>query len=78
MSNWRLSAARADATRQALVTSGVGANRFERIEGVADREPFNPDDRYDPRNRRMSVTLAWSRAASPTDNRGTAPAAPGP
>lgn len=64
MSNWRLSAARADSTRQALVASGVGANRFERIEGVADREPFNRDDRYDPRNRRMSVTLAWSRGGT--------------
>lgn len=61
MSNWRLSAARADATRQALVAAGVGLGRFDRIEGVADREPFNPRDRYDPRNRRMSVTLAWAR-----------------
>ncbi len=64
MSNWRLSAARADATRQALAASGVGAGRFERIEGVADREPFNSRDRYDPRNRRMSVTLAWLRTSS--------------
>jgi chemotaxis protein MotB len=62
MSNWRLSAGRADATRQALVASGVGRGRFERIEGVADREPFNARDRNDPRNRRMSVTLAWSRS----------------
>ena len=61
MSNWRLSAARADATRAALVGAGVGAQRFDRIEGVADTDPFNPADRYDPRNRRMSVTLAWSR-----------------
>ena len=65
MSNWRLSAARADATRRALVVAGVDAARFERIEGVADREPFNAQDRYDPRNRRMSVTLAWSRAGTP-------------
>ena len=64
MSNWRLSAARADATRQALAASGVGGARFERIEGVADREPFNLRDRYDPRNRRMSITLAWSRAGA--------------
>ncbi len=64
MSNWGLSAARADATRHALIGSGVGAGRFERIEGVADREPFNAQDRYDPRNRRMSVTLAWSRTGA--------------
>jgi chemotaxis protein MotB len=48
-----------------LIAAGVGAGRFERIEGVADTEPFNRDDRYDPRNRRMSVTLAWSRVGSP-------------
>jgi chemotaxis protein MotB len=60
MNNWRLSTARAEATRQALVLSGVGQGRFARIEGVADREPFNPADRLDPKNRRMSITLAWS------------------
>jgi chemotaxis protein MotB len=60
MNNWMLSTARAEATRQALTSAGVGAKRFARIEGVADNEPFNPTDGYDPRNRRMSITLAWS------------------
>jgi chemotaxis protein MotB len=60
MNNWLLSTARAEATRQALVYSGLGSNRFARIEGVADREPFNTADRLDPKNRRMSITLAWS------------------
>ena len=60
LSNWSLSSARAEATRRALVMQGVDARRFSRIEGVADREPFNPMDRFDPRNRRMSVTLGWS------------------
>jgi chemotaxis protein MotB len=60
MNNWLLSTARAEATRQALVLAGVGQGRFARIEGVADREPFNPADRLDPKNRRMSITLAWS------------------
>ncbi|WP_243445796.1 hypothetical protein [Polymorphobacter arshaanensis] len=32
-------------------------NRFRRIEGVADTDPFNPTDRLDPRNRRISITL---------------------
>ena len=62
LSNWTLSTARADATRRALVLQGVDARRFARIEGVADREPYNPIDRFDPRNRRMSVTLGWSSA----------------
>jgi chemotaxis protein MotB len=62
LSNWTLSTARAEATRRALVLQGVDTRRFSRIEGVADREPYNPLDRFDPTNRRMSVTLAWSTA----------------
>jgi len=62
LSNWTLSTARAEATRRALVLQGVDIRRFARIEGVADREPYNPVDRFDPRNRRMSVTLGWSAA----------------
>ena len=59
MNNWMLSTARAEATRATLSASGVGLDRFARIEGVADREPYVPAERYDPRNRRMSVILAW-------------------
>jgi chemotaxis protein MotB len=55
--NWSLSSARADATRRALVDAGVGENRFRRIEGVADTDPFNTEDRADPRNRRISITV---------------------
>ncbi|PSJ39648.1 flagellar motor protein MotB [Allosphingosinicella deserti] len=61
MNNWMLSTARAEATRAKLAQSGIGADRLARIEGVADREPFVPADRYDPRNRRMSVILAWQK-----------------
>ncbi len=64
MNNWLLSTARAEATRQSLTMAGLPSTRFARIEGVADREPFNPADRFDPKNRRMSITLGWSNAAS--------------
>ncbi len=57
--NWTLSTFRAEATRQALMDSGVPNAQFARIEGVADREPYVPEDIYDPRNRRMSITIAW-------------------
>jgi chemotaxis protein MotB len=60
MNNWMLSSARAEATRVELARGGVAPRRFARIEGVADREPFVPSDIYDPRNRRMSIILAWS------------------
>jgi len=62
MNNWTLSTGRAEATRAALVSAGLGMNRFARIEGVADREPFIKKDVLDPRNRRMSVVIAWSKA----------------
>jgi chemotaxis protein MotB len=55
--NWSLSAGRAEATRQALMRSGIGETRFRRIEGVADRELLVKDNPQDPRNRRISILL---------------------
>ena len=75
VNNWTLSSARAEATRRALAVHGVPADRFARIEGVADREPYVPADRYDPRNRRMSITLAWSGKRGEADEGGE-PTAP--
>jgi len=56
-SNWSLSAERADATRQLMVSSGVDPGRFSRIEGVADTQPYVPQNPADPRNRRVSITV---------------------
>lgn len=72
MNNWMLSTARAEATRAALAGSGIPADRFARIEGVAENEPYVPTDRYDPRNRRMSIILAWQGDSA------AAATAPGP
>ena len=55
--NWSLSAERAEVTRQILQKKGIKEERFKRIEGVADTDPFNPKDKFDPRNRRMSITV---------------------
>jgi chemotaxis protein MotB len=57
--NWQLSADRAEMTRMLLTRQGVAANRILRIEGVADREPYVAQDKFDPRNRRMSIILGW-------------------
>ena len=57
MNNWLLSSARAEATRQEMVSQGIGKTRMARIEGVADTEPYNPADRMDDRNRRISITM---------------------
>ena len=58
--NWSLSAERAEVTRQMLEKSGIPESRFARIEGVADTDPFNPKDKRDPRNRRMSITVLYN------------------
>ena len=61
MNNWMLSSGRAEATRRRLLSGGVTEMRFERIEGVADREPLIVDNPADPRNRRVSITLLYRR-----------------
>ena len=57
INNWSLSSGRAEATRQELLRRGLPEAHFERIEGVAEREPLVPDDPSDPRNRRISILL---------------------
>ncbi len=61
MNNWMLSSGRAEATRRRLLLGGVPEARFERIEGVADREPIVTDNPSDARNRRVAVTLLYRR-----------------
>ncbi|TXC68783.1 OmpA family protein [Sphingorhabdus soli] len=68
MNNWLLSAARAEATRQALISGGLTEAQFDKIEGVADRQPYSPDDAADPRNRRMSITLLSEARGSTASN----------
>jgi chemotaxis protein MotB len=57
--NWSLSAARAETTRAVLEDKGINPGRFTQIEGVADTAPYNPSDRKDPRNRRISITVKF-------------------
>jgi chemotaxis protein MotB len=61
MNNWMLSSGRAEATRRRLAAGTVPEMRFERIEGVADREPLIVESPTDPRNRRVSITLLYRR-----------------
>ena len=51
-SNWSLSGDRAESTRRIMEGAGIPSNRFSKIEGVADREAYYPDNPLDPRNRR--------------------------
>jgi chemotaxis protein MotB len=59
MNNWMLSSGRAEATRRKLAFGGIVERRFERIEGVADRDPYIEKNPADPRNRRVSITLLY-------------------
>jgi len=59
MNNWMLSSGRAEATRRRLALGGIPEARFNRIEGVADREPLVADTPMDPRNRRVAITLLY-------------------
>jgi len=59
MNNWLLSAERAESTRQLLQKAGVPDGQIARVEGVADTEPYNPQDALDIRNRRISMTLLF-------------------
>ncbi len=61
MNNWMLSSGRAEATRRRLLSGGTPEARFERIEGVADREPLIVKNPEDPRNRRVAITLLYRR-----------------
>jgi chemotaxis protein MotB len=63
MNNWMLSSGRAESTRRRLALGGIPETRFNRIEGVADREPMIADNPQDPRNRRVAITLLY-RAGS--------------
>jgi len=61
MNNWMLSSGRSEATRRRLALGGIPESRFERIEGVADRQPMIANNPADPRNRRVAITLLYRR-----------------
>lgn len=55
--NWTLSTERANVSREYLVKAGVQDTRVARVSGLADRDPFVPQDPKDPSNRRISIVL---------------------
>ena len=55
--NWRLSSARAHMALYMLSRGGVAKERFDRVEGLADRQPKIPADPYAAANRRIEIYL---------------------
>lgn len=63
--NWSLSLDRADATRRVLVANGLDPERLDGVVGRADTDLIVPDNPWDPRNRRISITLLREEPSRP-------------
>jgi len=55
--NWELSADRANAARRLLLKGGVDGSRIAQAVGMADTVPFDKENPYNPRNRRISIIV---------------------
>ncbi len=55
--NWELSADRANAARRLLLDGGVDTGRIAQAVGMADTIPFDKENPYNPRNRRISIIV---------------------
>ena len=55
--NWELSTDRANASRRALTSAGISADRISQVVGKADTEPLDAADPFKPENRRISIVL---------------------
>lgn len=55
--NWELSADRANAARRLLLDGGVDVNRIAQVVGLSDTVPFDKENPYNPRNRRISIIV---------------------
>ena len=57
--NWELSADRANAARRLMQTNGIRADQVTQVRGFADQRLRNPQDPFDPSNRRISVIVLY-------------------
>jgi chemotaxis protein MotB len=63
--NWDLSSERANASRRALVASGLAEKRIANVSGKAEIDPLFPQDTTNPQNRRISIILLRQHKAPP-------------
>ncbi|MFI4936660.1 MAG: flagellar motor protein MotB [Caulobacterales bacterium] len=66
-SDWALSSARADASRQVLQAAGVDPDRIYQVAGKANSDPLYPDDPMLPGNRRIAIVLLREAPVLPPD-----------
>lgn len=55
--NWELSADRANAARRLLLSGGVDSKKIAQVVGLSDTVPFDKENPYNPRNRRISIIV---------------------
>ena len=72
MSNWELSADRANAARREMARAGLGADKVARVIGFGSSALLNPKNSTDPINRRISIVVLRksldARARPPKDS----------
>jgi len=66
--NWQLSGARALAARQAMIASGMTADRFAEIVAMGGTRPVFPDQPDRAENRRITIVLKAGASSLPTDS----------
>lgn len=65
MTNWELSAARANAGRSILTAAGLDSDRIYEVAGKAGSEPLLPEDPNASANRRLSIVLMREAPPAP-------------
>ncbi len=65
--NWRLSADRALAARNAMVAGGLTPDRFNEVVALAATQPVYPDQPDRPENRRITIVLLADGSPLPSD-----------
>jgi chemotaxis protein MotB len=55
--NWELAADRANSARRELIKNGLDPARITKVTSFADAVPLNPENKYDPANRRVSILI---------------------
>jgi chemotaxis protein MotB len=59
-SNWELATDRANAARRLLHGYGVRPEQVVEVRGFADQRPYNDKDRFNSKNRRVSVVVRFT------------------
>ena len=69
VTNWELSADRANAARAVLALEGIDSDRIFTVSGKAGTDPLLPDDPYGSSNRRISILLMREAPVVPPGHR---------